>query len=187
MKLVARNAEVTAVSANGHTAVNEPPAPPPPARPQREPVAVGEFDPTAVYPARVVEAAWGEMEKEPMGRRCKNVFTPEVVAVWLDWIDQGKSQLWIAEHNGLMPTSYATVLSYVARHRDDAEQLRSSESWSKAAVPNKPTAHRVPPPSSVTDQLIEALTAVLGSASFSGKVRRTKRGLKIDLEIEFGD
>lgn len=179
---------VTAMSANGHTAADEPPTAPPPARPRREPVAAGEFDPAAVYPARVVEAAWGEMEKEPMGRRCKNVFTAEVVAVWLDWLDQGKSKLWIAEYNGLMPTSYATVQSYVAKYRYEAEQLRSSEGWSKAAAPNKPEVRRVAPLSpNVTDQLTEALAAVLGAASFSGKIRRTKRGLKIDIEIEFGD
>lgn len=171
----------TQMSVNGKTAVIEPPL----AKPE-PPVATNNFDPANFYPAYAIEAADAEMEKNPRSRRCGKVFTAEVVAVWLDWLDEGKSALWIAEYNGLMPTSHVTVQSYVAKYRDEAEQLRSSESWSKAAAPNKPEVRRAAPPSNVTDQLPEALAAVLGAASFSGKIRRTGRGLKIDLEIEFG-
>lgn len=172
------------MSTNGHTAATLE-DPPPPALP-RKPIAPGEFDPASVYPAQAVEAAWEEMEKEPMGRRVKNVFTPEVVAVWLDWIDQGKSLLWIAENNGLVPTSYMTARSYVVRYRSEAEQLRSGEGWVAAPLPKEVERPKPQQEAIGTEQLVKALTAVLGAASFSGKVERTERGLKIDLEIEFG-
>ena len=175
-------------SLNGHTAVALE-SPPPPASSQRKPAAPGEFDPTAVYPAHIVEAAWEEMEKQPMGRRVKRVFTPEVVAVWLDWLEQGKSGQWIAENNGLIPTTYLTAKSYIDKHRDKANQLRSGESWATPPPPAvAPKAAADPEALTVTAaQVLNELVAWFDQVGFSGKVVRTERGLKIDLEIEFGE
>lgn len=173
---------------NGHTAaVLE--SPPPPVSPQRKSAAPGEFDPTAVYPAHIVEAAWEEMEKQPMGRRVKHIFTPEVVAVWLDWLEQGKPMSWIAENNGLIPTTHLTAKSYVDKHRDKANQLRGGEGWAAAPPPVVTPATVADPeaPTVTAAQVLDDLVTQLGQVGFSGKVVRTERGLKIDLEIEFGE
>ena len=82
-------------------------------------------DPGAIYPPAAIAAARQEMAKtEPRGRRVGSVFTPDVVAVWLTWLDDDVPLTWIAEHNGLMPTTYETVNRYIEKHRSVAERIR---------------------------------------------------------------
>lgn len=167
-------------STNGCTAVAlEDPIPP---TPPHKPIASGEFDPTTVYPAHIVEAAWEEMEKQPMGRRVKHVFTPEVVAVWLDWLDQGKSVQWIAENNGLIPTTHQTVRSYIEKHRREANRLRGK--FEAEPAPIQPTADDL---DEVRNHLAQAIVAAaaIKSIKMDVDVEYTSKGLKMSLEIEF--
>jgi len=98
-------------------------------------------DPAAIYPTNAVAQAKNEMTKaEPRGRRVTRVFTPEVVAVWLGWLDNDVPITWIAEHNGLMPTTYETVNRYIDKHRAAAERIRRSEGRTAETAVAQPSA-----------------------------------------------
>lgn len=170
------------VSANGHTAVVEPPVEPEP------PVAESGFDPANFYPVHVIEAADAELEKAARSRRCSNVFTAEVVAVWLDWIDEGRSMLWIAENNGLIPTSHITVSSYIKKHQAEANQLRGkAETETDMPRPEPAAPDPVPDLTEVAVQLAKVITAAAALKSISVEIEteRTKKGLKVSLEVTF--
>ncbi len=77
---------------------------------------------TSLYPPEVVKAAAAELEKSPTGRRFKKVFTAEVAAVWRDMLKQGKTIGWIADFNGLAPTSPETVKAVLNKYSDTASQ-----------------------------------------------------------------
>lgn len=169
---------VKPVSVNGHTAVIEPTL----AKSEPPPVATKSPDPTSPYPAHVIEAAWAEMEKPLMSRRCTRVFTPEVVAVWLDWIDQGKETGWIAENNGLIPTTHQTVRNYIEKHRREANRLRGK--FEAEPEPIQPTANDL---DDVRNHLAQAIiaAAAIKSISMDVDVEYTSKGLKMSLEIKF--
>lgn len=96
-------------------------------------------DPGAIYPPAAIAAARHEMAKnEPRGRRVTQVFTPEVVAVWLTWLDDDVPLTWIAEHNGLMPTTYETVNRYIEKHRSAAERIRRSKGVAAETAVSQP-------------------------------------------------
>jgi len=167
------------VSANGHTAVAEPS----PAGLESKPVPVQSqsIDIANLYPAAAVEAAYVELEKSPISRRCGKVFTPGVVAVWLDWIDEGKGYDWIADYNGLVPTTIATVRRYIELHQEAANLLRGK-------VEARPvTADQPVDMTGMVEHLAEvfASAAALRSITLEVETQRTESGLKMSLEIKF--
>lgn len=168
---------VKSVSVNGHTAVVEQL----PTEPQ-PPMTTKSPDPASHYPAHVVQAAWAEMEKPLMSRRCTRVFTPEVVAVWLDWIDQGKETGWIAENNGLIPTTHQTVRNYIEKHRREANRLRGK--FEVEPAPVQPSADDL---DDIRNHLAQAIVAAaaIKSISMDVDVEYTSKGLKMSLEIKF--
>lgn len=74
------------------------------------------IDPS-VYPTAVREAAAKQLAKDPAKRRYAKVFTPEVVAIWQQFVNEGKSTEWLAAYNGLVPVANETVRSYLGRYK----------------------------------------------------------------------
>lgn len=148
-------------------------------------------DPTQFYTPEIVAAAAVERDKAPVQRRYENVFTPEVVAVWERWLDEGRSVQWIATHNGLIPTSMQTVQNYLAKHGTPKTAVSPTPQPVETAVSPKPktaTADRsssiirtetAVPLKQVRDlgEMIQSIAALDG-VSVRGTVR-------IELEVEF--
>lgn len=77
------------------------------------------FDPTAIYPAEVIEAA-KEQEQSSGRRDLSGVLTDEVLAIWHRWnAENGISMGKIAEkrHNGLIDVHQTQVSIYLGKYR----------------------------------------------------------------------
>lgn len=92
----------------------------------------------SVYPEEVVEAAKVELAKEEKrARRYADVFTPEVVAVWQAWKENGRSVEWIGQNNGLIKVSGTVVHTYMFKHRDAALAIRGKVGFAEENAAKK--------------------------------------------------
>lgn len=105
----------------------------PPTKPAAVPTI--NVNPSIIYLPAIIKAAAAEMAKTPKRRRYARVFTPEVVAVWLGWLEAGRSLAWIAQNNGLIPVSEGIVKSHINRQRQAASQLLSPNGHQPDVVP----------------------------------------------------
>lgn len=90
----------------------------------------------SVYPVEVVVAARAEAaKKDKRTRRYGDVFTPEVVAVWQAWREDGRSVGWIGKNNGLLEVPETVVHAYLFKHKKAAAAL-GGQAGGETAVPS---------------------------------------------------
>lgn len=160
----------------------------------------GLIDPEKFYPPEVVAAAAVEFDKSPMKRRYGDVFTKEVVAVWHQLVDAGKSVAWIGEYNGLIPVTPGTVQKYLDKHKPKPVVIVKPEpETATSAVLSAGVAesvdYKAEPPNLPDFLRRDVLPAVSRPAAGIAALvdllrddRVTVRGrVKLDLEIEFGE